>query len=102
MAKDLSAVGNAASASKSETGLSGDEVFNGKVSLDHSDNGGFILDVCYTKKQKGGKRGQDMMSYCPDKHLTFATLDEVKDVLDDLYGPDTDAAIENDEPKAKA
>jgi hypothetical protein len=101
MAKDLTAVGNSASASKSETGLSGNEVFNDRVSLDRSDNGGFILSVSYKTKRKGSARGQDMMSYCPDKQLTFSTMDEVKDALDDLYGPDADAASEKGEAKAK-
>lgn len=83
---DMSAVGNAASASKDATGLNGDEVFSGRVSINRSDNGGFILSVSYEKRRKGNQRGQNIPSYCPDKQLTFDTWEAASAAIDKLYG----------------
>lgn len=83
---DMSAVGNAATASKSSTGLDGDETFNGRVSISQSDNGGFILSVGYEKKRKGNQRGQDIPTYCPDKQLTFDDWAAASAEIDRLYG----------------
>lgn len=85
MAKDLSSVGASATASKSDTGLSGDEQFSGRVSVQRSDNGGFIVNVGYERKRKGTQRDQMMSSYCPDKQLTFDDWDAAEKAIHGLY-----------------
>lgn len=82
----MAAVGASASAPKSATGLEGDEVFNGRVSIQKSDNGGFIVNVGYEKKRKGNQRDSLVScGYCPDKQLTFDTFEQASAAINGLY-----------------
>jgi len=83
----MSAVGASATAPKAATGLAGGEVFSGRVSVQRSDNGGFIVNVGYERKQKGDKRGEMLNSYAPDKQLTFDDWKATEHALHKLYDP---------------
>lgn len=96
MAQDLSAVGNAASAPKAKTGLSGDEVFDNSLSLTKADNGGFSMSVNYKRAKKGDKRDQSYSEYCPPKTEVFPDIDSALDRARMLFGGSADAAPDGD------
>ena len=77
MAKDMSVVGYAASASKRDAGLTGKEAFDDKggINISRSDNGGFILRVSMKKVQPPRKNENCPSTYCEPKNLTFDDKD---------------------------
>lgn len=78
--KDLSAVGNAATAPKKETGLGSDDVMSGEFRGSIADNGGVVVNVCMTAKRKGGKN-EPYSGYCPDKVFVFSSMGDAANFI---------------------
>lgn len=86
MAKDYSPVGASVTASKSASGLDGDEVFDNNVSIRQAENGGFILSASYTKKRKGNAKGEVYSGYCAPKEFAFDTFEDATAKMQELFG----------------